>query len=108
MRCLPVLDGMAPDPEALKQVAQSLAAEERTIYVHCAEGHGRTAMIAAALLLARGDARDATEAVSKVQRVRPLARLSATQAATVDALATGPEPGSAQFPDPESRFPTVP
>ncbi|MFP2931679.1 tyrosine-protein phosphatase, partial [Pyxidicoccus sp. 3LG] len=36
------------------------------LYVHCAQGHGRTGMIAAALLVARGDAADAATALARV------------------------------------------
>ncbi|WP_223632868.1 hypothetical protein [Corallococcus sp. EGB] len=41
-------------------------------YVHCAQGHGRTGMSAAALLVARGDPPDAKAALTRVRQARAL------------------------------------
>ena len=57
------------------------------VYIHCAEGHGGTALVATSLLLARGDAQSAGEATALVLERRPLARMNAVQRKTVDEVA---------------------
>lgn len=76
-RAFPILDASTPDRAALTAFLQSLR-PGRT-FIHCAQGHGRTGLVAAALLLHRGEARDVAEAVAQLQRVRPALRLSAAQ-----------------------------
>ncbi|MHC4876997.1 MAG: phosphatase domain-containing protein [Planctomycetota bacterium] len=75
----PVLDASTPDTEAILNFAQTLSSQEHPIFIHCAQGHGRTALIASALLLARGLAKDTEDALSQVQAVRPLAQLNGLQ-----------------------------
>ena len=60
------------------------------VYIHCAEGHGRTALVATSILLARGDAQSAGEAIARVLEQRPLARMNAAQRKTVNEVAVGP------------------
>jgi hypothetical protein len=51
--CLPVLDMTAPRPKTLERALQFIAAHAgpRTVYVHCALGHGRSAAVVLAWLL---------------------------------------------------------
>jgi protein-tyrosine phosphatase len=53
--------------------------EAGPVYVHCAQGHGRSATFAAAWLLAAGSAKDARDAVEKLRSKRPLVRLTVGQ-----------------------------
>ncbi|MFY2559393.1 tyrosine-protein phosphatase [Corallococcus terminator] len=84
--CLPILDATAPSIERLASHLESWAALPTPLYIHCAQGHGRTGMVAAAVLMARGLAPDARQALAMVQKARPGVRLSAAQGAAVEAL----------------------
>jgi len=91
--CLPTLDGSAPSGAALRALLDRLADHEGALYVHCAAGHGRSAMFAAALLVRRGHAEDVTAAVALMKRARPKVRLVPTQARrATQALALGTDP----------------
>lgn len=69
-RSFPLLDVTAPSAKALLAFLELLPAD-RTCLIHCAQGHGRTGMVAAALLLVRGMAPTADEAVDIIRQVRP-------------------------------------
>ncbi len=75
----PLLDGVAPSPQSIVKIVRQLSGDNRQVYIHCAQGHGRTGIIAAALLLVRGTAADAIAAVELVQAARPEVRLSRMQ-----------------------------
>ncbi|MBI4345685.1 MAG: dual specificity protein phosphatase family protein [Elusimicrobia bacterium] len=77
--CVPMLDGTAGDPAAVQALISRLAAEKGRLYIHCAQGHGRSAMVAAGLLLARGLAKDAGEAEAILRRARPGVALNPEQ-----------------------------
>jgi len=77
--CLPIVDGTAPPVVVLQQYVAKLQQLEGRIYLHCAEGHGRTGTVAAALLLARGAAADVDDALAQIISARPKARLYAGQ-----------------------------
>lgn len=79
--CLPTLDGTAPEPEAMAKLVDTLANEEAPIYVHCAAGHGRSATVAAALLLRREVCATVEEAVTLMQKSRPRVHLGSGQRA---------------------------
>ena len=49
------------------------------IYVHCAAGHGRSATLAAAVLVERGSAPDMLAAERMMKGARPTVRLSSEQ-----------------------------
>jgi protein-tyrosine phosphatase len=79
---LPTLDASTPeDPvvfdRAVRAVAETLPSTP--VYVHCALGHGRSALLVAAVLLARGAAASAEEAEARVQAVRPGVALNKAQ-----------------------------
>jgi rhodanese-related sulfurtransferase len=78
-RCLPTLDGHAPRLDALEALVGELVAFEDPVYVHCAAGHGRSAMVAAALLLRRGTVGNLEEAERTMRRARPRVRLAEAQ-----------------------------
>jgi hypothetical protein len=84
---LPILDASTLPVERVVPVLRELASLQGPLYVHCAQGHGRTGMVAAALLVARGDAPDARTALSLIQEARPGVRLSPAQAHALEELA---------------------
>ena len=73
----PILDGGAAAPESLVDLALQLPSGR--LYVHCAQGHGRTGLVAGDILLATGRAATAEEAMAQVQRARPGVRPNAVQ-----------------------------
>lgn len=75
---IPLLDGAAPAAETLRVLIERLRDEEG-ILVHCASGHGRSATVAAALLIARGHASDVDAAEAQMRVRRPGIRLNAAQ-----------------------------
>lgn len=84
---LPALDADVPQYEDFAALARALAADPGPIFVHCAAGHGRSATFAAALLVARGAARNAEEAEAILRSKRPRVKLHAVQREHVDRLA---------------------
>lgn len=86
--CVPTLDGSAP-PEsvAAELLAKIGAAGDGPVFIHCAQGRGRSAAVAAAVLIARGLARDADEAQAVMARARPSVNLNAAQRAWVNRVA---------------------
>ncbi len=86
-RVFPMLDATPSTPAVLEQVVRTIMDLPGDVYIHCAEGRGRTGLVAASLLLARGDARSADEAMALVLERRPLVRLNATQRKTLDEVA---------------------
>jgi len=91
---LPVLDGTCPTPGRLRE---AVAFIERVrpaggVYVHCAVGHGRSATVAVAWLLAAGLAGSAGEALARVRSRRPRARLAYGGAAAVEEFLRARDP----------------
>lgn len=78
----PILDAGVPSCEALHAFLNA-SPSSGTVLIHCAQGHGRTAMIAACLLLKRGDAATADDAVGRILSVRPGARMNRHQRSLV-------------------------
>lgn len=77
--CAPTLDGAPVDVAALQALAERIAAHDGGAYVHCAFGHGRSAVVVAAALVLRGDAQTAAEGLALAKRARPLVRPSRVQ-----------------------------
>jgi hypothetical protein len=80
---LPILDGGCASPATLDAAVDHILSLPRPIYLHCAQGHSRTAMIAACLLIELGLASTVTHALALVRAARPRARLNRRQAAAV-------------------------
>jgi len=85
--CIPTLDTAAPEIAAMRALVDRLADEDGPIFLHCAMGHGRSATVAAALMIRRGLARDVDEAVERMRAARPGVHLHPVQRAAVAALA---------------------
>lgn len=81
-RCVPMLDGVAPEAArvvAAVEQAVSWRREGRTVLVHCAYGHGRSVIVAAATMVLTGDAASPEEAVRRIRSLRAGARLGDAQ-----------------------------
>lgn len=77
--CLPTLDASAPAEDDLRDLVRRLAEWQGVVYLHCAQGHGRSALVAASVLIARGLAADPVSAENMLRRVRPGVRLKPVQ-----------------------------
>jgi hypothetical protein len=75
----PILDAFVPPLEMLQYWVSQTAELSGNIYIHCAEGHGRTGLFAAALLLHTGHSQTPSDAVRYIQSKRPLVRLGKPQ-----------------------------
>ena len=84
---LPTLDTQAPPFGALTELAMHVARTPETTLVHCASGHGRSALFMACVLLARGLANNPDEAVALLGTKRPRIGLSGPQRATLNEFA---------------------
>jgi protein-tyrosine phosphatase len=85
--CLPALDTSVPCYADFAHLARRIAPHEGPVYVHCAAGHGRSATFAAALLIARGQARGVDEAEALLRAARPTVHLHRAQRALVQRFA---------------------
>jgi hypothetical protein len=97
--CLPTLDGTAHTLTPLLPFAQAVLASEGPHYIHCAAGHGRSSMVAAIVLVVRGEADTVDAAEAQMKSARPRVHLGRAQhrAATTTAtalLALEPAPSS--------------
>ena len=88
-RNLPLLDATAPSLDALSAAVQWIIeqTEKGPVYVHCAAGHGRAGLLAAAYLLATGGATDADGAIRRLREIRPLVWLNRVQRRRLDEFA---------------------
>jgi protein-tyrosine phosphatase len=82
-RCLPILNRHAPNDAELAALLSELRNHEAPIYLHCGAGRGRSAMVAAALLMLRDQAQDVAEAEAMLKRARPGVHLHAAQKALI-------------------------
>jgi hypothetical protein len=92
---VPILDGTPPTPRQFDEAAERVArwrSEGRCVLIHCAQGHGRTATIAAACLVRLGLAADASSALAIVRAARPGARPSRAQEAALARYVGSPRP----------------
>jgi hypothetical protein len=85
--CLPILDASVPDAGELRAMARSV--KEGRVYVHCAQGHGRTGVFALALLAERGEIGSYDEGVEMLKEVRPGVGLNQKQEAFMRAYLEG-------------------
>ena len=69
---IPTLDASCPvDDETVFAVLESIVKHPGGTYIHCAEGHGRAAMLTAIVLIAQGHASNTDEALELIKAVRP-------------------------------------
>ncbi|TBR25475.1 hypothetical protein EPO15_02170 [bacterium] len=82
---LPTLDAYVPEPAPYAALLAQAAAA-RVVLVHCANGHGRSAAFAAALLVKKGLAKDVDEGLALVRKARPACRLNPAQRAAAQSV----------------------
>ncbi len=74
-RSLPTLDALPPaDRVRAIELVREVAASAGPVYVHCASGRGRSAVFAAAVLMAKGLATDSKAAIAMLRTTRSLVR----------------------------------
>jgi protein-tyrosine phosphatase len=78
-----ISDASVPSPEEFQTWVRQSAELTGNLYIHCAEGHGRTGLFAAALLLHRGHCSSPDDAIRFIQSKRPLVRLGKRQLAAL-------------------------
>jgi protein-tyrosine phosphatase len=86
--CPPALDATAPRPADLRRAVAMVSKWDGPVYIHCALGHGRTGMFAAALMIFRGLVPDVRAAIELLQASRPGIRLNPAQRRCLEALVT--------------------
>lgn len=84
--CFPVLDASCPSAEELNDLAKKILELPNPVLIHCAQGHGRTGLVASAVLLASGKASTPAEALAVVKTSRPGIELNAAQRNTLEFL----------------------
>lgn len=82
--CFPMLDASCPRADELRELAERIVDLPRPILIHCAQGHGRTGVVAAAVLLISGKASTPTEALALVKASRPGIELNTVQLKTLE------------------------
>ena len=87
----PILDARAPN--TVEEV-KALIAETGTapVFIHCAQGRGRTGLVAACFLLARGVAESPDAAIEMLRKSRPGIRLNREQGAFLQTFAETMQP----------------
>jgi protein-tyrosine phosphatase len=80
---IPALDATAPTPAQIARAVDAVLAANGAAFIHCAFGHGRSATVAAAVLVRRGDATLA-DVEQKMQAHRPRIGLNAYQLDALD------------------------
>ncbi len=81
-----ILDGFVPTKNQLQHWANKVAAMQGTVYIHCAEGHGRPGLVAAAVLIETRQCSSIEEAIELLSTCRPLVRLGTRQMSLLKAL----------------------
>jgi protein-tyrosine phosphatase len=82
--CHPILDaGIEAESILLKLIHQTYTEPSKIVLIHCANGHGRTGMVAAIWLLANGKAATPEDAIKLLKSIRPGIGLSGNQFAIV-------------------------
>ena len=77
--CLPTLDVSAPDEKVLQLLVKQLAAWQGNMYIHCALGHGRSATVAAAMLVEKGLVGNINQVEEFIKKARPGVKFSHAQ-----------------------------
>jgi protein-tyrosine phosphatase len=101
----PILDGSAPSDQALAKLVTELAALSGPMLIHCALGHGRSVLVAAALLLETGRADDLEELLKRLRRARPQMFLTKPQMLALKRFATARRTLKAVTPPPLGEVP---
>jgi hypothetical protein len=87
--CVPILAAGVPDAPSVVRAINAVSSAHR-VFIHCAQGHGRTALFASCVLIHRGYSAQA--AVDTVLAARPGARMNGVQRAFVEDFASLRQP----------------
>lgn len=79
---IPTLDATSPTPAQLVRAVDTVLSASGPAFIHCAFGHGRSATLAAAVLIRRGDA-TLDDVEQLMQARRPKIALNAHQRAAL-------------------------
>jgi hypothetical protein len=85
-KMVPVWDTHSPLPNQIDDAvawAQEQERQGRQVLIHCAHGHGRSATVLCAILIADGQAQSIAEAEGMLKKQRPRVRLNVRQRAAV-------------------------
>jgi protein-tyrosine phosphatase len=104
-RCLPILNRHVPGDAELCALLDDLRDFAEPVYLHCGAGRGRSAMVAAALLVLRGLSPDVADAERTLRRARPGVRLHAAQVVLIERLCARLRRGAARQNQPPSATP---
>ncbi len=77
--CVPTLDASVPDYQVFHKLINKICAWQGNIYIHCALGHGRSATVVAATLVAKGLVNNTNQAEALVKNKRPKIEFSKAQ-----------------------------
>ena len=86
-RCVPALDSRAPDVGNLRAAALEILDLKHGVYIHCANGRGRTGTLAAAVLMLSGKAATPDAALALVRTRRRSVSLKPIQLSSLGELA---------------------
>jgi len=76
----PLLDAAAPNKKAMTELLNALKDKDERMYIHCAQGHGRSATVLAAILILRGVVGTLAEAEQLIKSKRPKVHIHKAQA----------------------------
>jgi hypothetical protein len=88
--CVRLLDATAPSDVVLARLVDDIVRRDEPVLIHCAQGHGRSALVVACVLIARGDCVDADAALARITGIRPAVALKPAQRRALDAFAARP------------------
>jgi protein-tyrosine phosphatase len=77
--CIPTLDASVPSDERFFEIVSTICTWQGNVYLHCALGRGRSATVAAGILLAKGIVDDVDRAKTLLQNIRPGVDFSVSQ-----------------------------
>ncbi len=83
-RSFPMLDTGTAAKADFAALVDAIVSAPGPVYIHCAQGHGRTGTVAAAVLLAKGIAATVDEAIERLRAVRPGLDIGKSQRAFVE------------------------
>lgn len=85
-QCAPFLDGTAPSVADLRRLADWIHETKQlgSIYVHCAQGYGRTGAVLVAYLILYDQAKSVDDALVTLRRARSQVRLNRGQRRILD------------------------
>ncbi|NND97615.1 MAG: phosphatase [Pirellulaceae bacterium] len=84
--CYPMLDGSAATSDQIRELVTDIIQMPKPVLIHCAQGHGRTGLVAAAVLLVSGRVQTAADAIAMVQAVRPGVELNRMQRSVLEEI----------------------